>query len=380
MASIRAYETRRGERRYEVRYRDGGHRERSKVFSAHRDARAFKLDVERRAQAGTLYRASPERFGAVAAAWRERYVVGAAGRVRPRPRSVAVIEDCLRYLSPLNDLPVERVSRSLAEDLIAELAARAPRRAEIALATLKRILRDAEGRGQRVDAGLYRLRIARPAEREPRYLTWPEAEELSSWMPEHVRRIVPIAILTMLRRGEILGLRDADIDLDAASIAVFAQHQDGAQVATKTRAGRRTVDVGPRAMRLIREQQLARTPNAEGHLFPNRAGTPFDADNFMHRAFKPAARAAGIPDLTFHDLRHTGASMIAAGCHVKVIAEQMGHSDGGGLVLKRYGHLYKGARAHAAAALEAHVFDASGDRAVGQAWDDAQLGLDLDPA
>ncbi len=32
--------------------------------------------------------------------------------------------------------------------------------------------------------------------------------------------------------------------------------------------------------------------------------------------------------------------MIAAGCHVKVIAEQMGHSDGGGLVLKRYGHLY----------------------------------------
>ena len=40
--------------------------------------------------------------------------------------------------------------------------------------------------------------------------------------------------------------------------------------------------------------------------------------------------------------------MIAAGCQVKVIAEQMGHSDGGGLVLKRYGHLYKGARRQAA--------------------------------
>jgi integrase len=39
---------------------------------------------------------------------------------------------------------------------------------------------------------------------------------------------------------------------------------------------------------------------------------------------------------TFHDLRHTGASlMIAAGCHVKVIAEQMGHADGGALVLDR---------------------------------------------
>lgn len=69
MASIRPYTTARGERRYEVRFRDGGHRERSKVFSAHRDARAFKLDIERRAQAGTLYLAAPQRFGDLAANW-----------------------------------------------------------------------------------------------------------------------------------------------------------------------------------------------------------------------------------------------------------------------------------------------------------------------
>ncbi len=242
MASIRAYRTGRGERRYEVRYRDGSARQRSRVFSVHRDARAFKLDIERRAQAGVLYQAAPERFGDVAAAWLERYVVGAAGRVRPRPRSVRVMEECLGYLAPLNALPVERVRRAVAEDLIAALAARAPRRAEIALATLKRILRDAEERGQNVDPGVYRLRIAKSQEREPRYLTWAEAEELQSWMPEQVRRIVPIAILTMLRRGEILGLRDSDLDLEAGSVSVFAQHQDGERVATKTRAGRRTVN------------------------------------------------------------------------------------------------------------------------------------------
>src|SRR5436190_9382175 len=57
---------------------------------------------------------------------------------------------------------------------------------------------------------------------------------------------------------------------------------------------------------------------------------------------------------------HTGASlMIAVGCHVKVIAERMGHADGGVLVLKRYGHLYKGARRQAANALESHVFSAA---------------------
>ncbi len=60
--------------------------------------------------------------------------------------------------------------------------------------------------------------------------------------------------------------------------------------------------------------------------------------------------------------------MIAAGCNVKVIAEQMGHADGGALVLRRYGHLYKGARRQAAIALESHVFRPASDSDVGQMW------------
>jgi integrase len=85
-----------------------------------------------------------------------------------------------------------------------------------------------------------------------------------------------------------------------------------------------------------------------------------------------------MPELTFHDLRHTGASlMIAAGCHVKVISEQMGHSDGGVLVLKRYGHLYKGARRQAANTLESHVFGAQKNSAVGWTLDETQLSWDL---
>jgi integrase len=106
----------------------------------------------------------------------------------------------------------------------------------------------------------------------------------------------------------------------------------------------------------------------------------------MRRVFKPAAAAAGIPELTFHDLRHTGASlMIAANCNVKVIAEQMGHADGGALVLHRYGHLYSGARRHAALALEQHLFGANGHDAanaakhgVGTVWDGDQQSLELE--
>jgi len=329
------------------------------VFNARKDAQAFKLDVERKRQAGLLYQAPPERFSVLANAWLERYTIGAASRVRPRPKSIMLAHEALNGLAPLGDLSVERIHRPLVEDLIASIAERAPRQAELTLALLKRILRWGEERGQPIDRSVYAVRIARAEEREPRFLTWEEADELRSWMPEHIARIVPIAILTMLRRGEILGLRDRDIDFDAGAISVAAQHQGGGRVRTKTRSGRRTVDVGPATLKLLREQQLARTPNPDGLLFPTRFGTARDAHNFYARVFKPAAVHAGMPELTFHDLRHTGASlMIAAGCHVKVIAE-MGHSDGGALVLKRYGHLYKGARKQAALALEQHVLRAS---------------------
>ena len=295
MASIRSYRTSRGERRYEVRFRDGQGRERSKAFSARKDAQSFKLDVERKRQAGILYQASPERFGAVAAAWLERYDRGAAGTVRPRPRSIALARENLAVLASLNELPLDRIRRPVVEDLIVAIAERGPRRAEMALALLKRILRAAEERGQVVDPAIYRIKIAKHAEREPRFLTWDEAEELRAWLPERICRIVPVAILTMLRRGEILGLRDRDVDFETGAISVFAQSQDGVRVSPKTRAGRRTVDVGPAVLRLLREQQLARAPNDQGLFFPNEAGDPFDAHNFISRLFKPAAAAAGIP-------------------------------------------------------------------------------------
>jgi integrase len=237
MASIRPYRTPSGQRRYEVRYRDGDGRQRSRAFTAHKDAQTFKLDVERKCQAGVLYQAPPERFRAVAAAWLKRYERGAAGNVRPRPRSIVLAHENLAALAPLNELSLERIRMPVVEDLVVSIAERGPRRAEMALALLKRILRAAEERGQVVDPAVYRVRIARHEEREPRFLIWEEAEEVRAWLPEHVCRIVPIAILTMLRRGEILGLRDRDVDFETGAIAVFAQSQDGVRVSPKTRTG-----------------------------------------------------------------------------------------------------------------------------------------------
>src|SRR5262249_54710411 len=152
-------------------------------FSVHKDALTFKVDIERRQQTGGLYQAPPELFGEVAQAWLERFVIGAARRVRPRPKTIRGAEDCLRYLAPVNELALERIRRPYVEDLLASVATHAPRRAEMTLTLLRRILKAAEERCQQVDRAIYGIRLAKADEREPRFLTWEEAEELQSWMP-----------------------------------------------------------------------------------------------------------------------------------------------------------------------------------------------------
>jgi integrase len=196
---------------------------------------------------------------------------------------------------------LERIRRRVVEDLMATTAGETPRRAELALTLLKRILRSAEARGRAIDPAVFQVRVARPEEREPRFLTCDEVDEVRSWVPEDVSRIIPVAVLTMLRRGEILGLRDRDIDLERGTISVSTQTRDGRRTRTKTRAGRRTVDVGPTVLKLLREQQLVRAPNAEGLLFPARTGVPFDGNNLMYRVFKPAGRRQSRWHRTFSE-------------------------------------------------------------------------------
>jgi len=74
-------------------------------------------------------------------------------------------------------------------------------------------------------------------------------------------------------------------------------------------------------------------------------GKTWSKDNFNHRVLKPAVEIAGYDRgaVTFHDLRHTFASlMIAAGTHPKVLQALMGHKDIG-VTMNTYGHLYEGA-------------------------------------
>ena len=64
-----------------------------------------------------------------------------------------------------------------------------------------------------------------------------------------------------------------------------------------------------------------------GLVFTKLVGTPLNRHNVFSRSFKPLLQRAGLPDIPFHALRHSFATlMLAGGEHPKVVQEMMGHS------------------------------------------------------
>jgi integrase len=125
-----------------------------------------------------------------------------------------------------------------------------------------------------------------------------------------------VAIHTGLRRGELLGLRWTDADLDAGTLTVRRSLDvDGTFKAPKNRAARRTLKLTPRALETLKAHKARQ--NAErlragsrwqdhGLVFPNTVGKPMNAGNLCRREFQPLLERAGLRDegFTIHSLRH----------------------------------------------------------------------------
>jgi integrase len=90
-------------------------------------------------------------------------------------------------------------------------------------------------------------------------------------------------------------------------------------------------------------------------MFPNSSRNLTRADNFYHRHWKPLLRRASLPDLRFHDLRHTCATLLLTkGVHPKIVSEMLGHSSVS-ITLDVYSHVIPGLGEVAASAMESAV-------------------------
>ena len=149
-----------------------------------------------------------------------------------------------------------------------------------------------------------------------------------------------LAATTGMRRGEILGLRWRDVDLEAGRVSVSQTLVlvEGEVLVSepKTARGRRMIALDATttgALLAHREQQkveraLMGDEYADSDLvFANEDGTPLNPEAFSD-AFQRHLRAADMPRIRFHDLRHTHATLaLSAGVHPKVVSERLGHAS-----------------------------------------------------
>ncbi len=175
-----------------------------------------------------------------------------------------------------------------------------------------------------------------------------------------------LALTTGLRAGELLGLRWTDLDWVSCRLQVKRQLQRlfGGQGLVfsepKSSAGRRVIVLGRYTLEKLREhyntQQLARQFAGDRWqendlIFTSTIGTPLDLRN-VYREYKGILKQASLPDLRFHDLRHTAATlMLQQGIHPKVVQERLGHSQIS-LTLDTYSHVLPSMQEDAAQKLD----------------------------
>jgi integrase len=184
-------------------------------------------------------------------------------------------------------------------------------------------------------------------------LTQAQANQLLAAVAGHrLEPLYRIALSLGLRRGEVLGLRWADIDFDKQTLRITGalQRVQGKleRSEPKTRAGARTLPLPAVLVELLTshqrhqdEERAFRGAEWQKHdlVFPAERGTPMEPSN-LHRHFKLALKRAGLPHTTrLHDLRHTCATfLIAQGVHPRVVMEILGHSQIS-LTMNTYGHV-----------------------------------------
>jgi integrase len=169
-----------------------------------------------------------------------------------------------------------------------------------------------------------------------------------------------------LRMGESLGLRWSDTDLEAGTLRVHRQLQrvregGGLVFSEPKNASRRTIDLPQRALEALRshrkrqiEQQLSAGTKWQDNdlVFASYKGTPMDAQNIVNRYFKPLLRRAGLPDIRWHDLRHTCATLLLSrGTHPTYVQKLLGHASVQ-LTLDRYSHWMPSMGKHTASAMD----------------------------
>jgi integrase len=221
-----------------------------------------------------------------------------------------------------------------------------PRSVRYIHVTLSKALHDAEGRD------LVRKNVAKFAKppkdehSEKPVMSVTDAKRfLEAIRGDRFEALYLLAVTTGLRRGEILGLKWTDVDLEAGTLKVsrsldslYGPHQE---VDPKRQASRRASKLPAPVVEALRRHRAAQEARRarlgplwkgpeidESYVFTTTVGTPERGDNVLSRGLKPLMKKAGLPPYNFQTIRRSNATfLVLLGVSPRVAMRWMGHSD-----------------------------------------------------
>lgn len=345
-----------------------------------------EAEVERAKIVNDVHRGSyvtPDRL--TLAGWvRETWLPLIESRIKPSTFDSYCRNMELHVLPALGGQRMQQLTAPMLSTLYASLLAGSGKRRPLSAKTahyihtiVHKALADA------VDAGVVaanpaeRAKPPRPSRRISREIRAWEAEELARFLDgvrgTRLEAAWRLAAMTGMRRGEILGIRWRDVDLDGGRISVRQAVVSVAYLvleSTPKSHNARVIDLDAATVDLLgrhRERQR-RERAAWGSDYADRDlvvakenGEQIHPDSFS-QSFERLVKSTGLRRIRLHDLRHTHATLaIRAGIPVKVVSERLGH-ESPSFTLKQYAHVMPGMQAEAANAIAGLVAAAGGDR------------------
>ena len=204
-----------------------------------------------------------------------------------------------------------------------------------------------------------RIILANPAEGcalpkvEHREMKTLPVEQLQSFLREAkesgVFELYYLELATGLRRGELLGLKWEDIDLERGDLRVKRQvsriNGEVVEAPLKTKNAYRTLPLAEDTIGVLKEQR--KKAGSSPWVFPSPNGGPISPDSVLHMLYRVLKRA-GLPRVRFHDLRHTFATLaLQNGVDIKTVSGMLGHFSAG-FTLDTYAHVTSAAQRQAA--------------------------------
>ena len=205
-------------------------------------------------------------------------------------------------------------------------------------------------------------------------------KEMKTWTKENLRAFLESVAderlgalwytiaFTGLRRGEALGLRWSDVDLENARLAVrralIPINREVVVSEPKTAKGRRVIALDPSTIEVLKAQAARQLDEQDewdeawidsGVVFTAENGGPLDPET-ISRYWRQAVKKSLLPQIRLHDLRHTHATLaLQAGIHPKVVSERLGHATVS-ITLDTYSHAIPAMQEEAAALIAGLVF------------------------